>query len=215
MINLDISDDIWTVSLDRGDKANALNTEMLSKLCEITGDAHKARALILTAKGRVFSSGADLDEVHDGGLATSPLWEKLSGQIASLPCFTIAALNGTVAGGAIGMVLACDVRIASSHAKIFYPVMKLGVLPQPSDPVRMRALIGPARSKMLFMGGQKLTAQEAYAFGLFDRLCPAEALADVTAELTEHLRAATTDHAASIKALCGTTSAPAKTGTLN
>ena len=71
MINLDISDDIWTVSLDRGDKANALNTEMLSKLCEITGDAHKARALILTAKGKVFSAGADLDEVHHGGLATS------------------------------------------------------------------------------------------------------------------------------------------------
>ena len=69
------------------------------------------------------------------------MWERLSGAIASLPCLTIAALNGTLAGGAMGMVLACDLRIAVPGAKFFYPVMKLGFLPQPSDPKRLAALV--------------------------------------------------------------------------
>ena len=72
------------------------------------------------------------------GLATSDVWERLSGAIAALPCLTVAALNGTLAGGANGMALACDLRIAVPSAKFFYPVMKLGFLPQPSDPARWR-----------------------------------------------------------------------------
>ena len=109
----------------------------------IAQDAREARALILTGRGRVFSAGADLGAAR-AGLATSPLWEELSAAIADLPCMTVAALNGTLAGGAFGMALACDLRIAVPEAKFFYPVMKLGFLPQPSDPGRLAALVGPA-----------------------------------------------------------------------
>ena len=55
----------------------------------------------------------------------------------------------------MGMALACDMRIAVASAKFFYPVMKLGYLPQPSDPMRMRNLIGPARAKMIQWVGKK------------------------------------------------------------
>jgi hypothetical protein len=119
------------------------------------------RALILTGAGeKVFSAGADLEEAH-AGLATAPVWEEVSGNLAALECLTIAALNGTLAGGAFGMALACDIRIAVPNARFFYPVAKLGFLPQPSDPGRMRALMGPARTKLLLLGGQKFTADEA------------------------------------------------------
>ena len=192
---------LWTVTINRPDKANSLTKAMLEELTEIALAAQDARALVITGVGKVFSAGADLDEAR-AGLATDGVWERLSGAIADLPCLTIAALNGTLAGGAMGMALACDMRIAVPHAKFFYPVMKLGFLPQPSDPKRMSALIGPARTKLVLMGGQKITAQEAYAFGLVDRILEAEALLPTARDLAEHVLAADPALAADIKALC-------------
>ncbi|MEO1733303.1 MAG: enoyl-CoA hydratase/isomerase family protein, partial [Pseudomonadota bacterium] len=168
---------VLTVTLNRPDKANSLTREMLENLVEITAGAATARALILTGAGKVFSAGADLDEAR-AGLATSDVWERLSANIAGLPALTIAALNGTLAGGAMGMALACDLRLAVPNAKFFYPVMKLGFLPQPSDPARMRALIGPARTKLILMGGQKIDAPTAFQFGLVDQVVPRDDLLD-------------------------------------
>lgn len=169
MIDLRKEDGLWVVTINNPEKANALTGAMLNELVGIAEAATSARALILTGAGKVFSAGADLDEAR-AGLATSDVWERLSGAIAALPCLTIAALNGTLAGGANGMALACDLRIAVPTAKFFYPVMKLGFLPQPSDPKRLAALVGPARTKLILMAGQRITAQEAYDFGLVDRI---------------------------------------------
>jgi enoyl-CoA hydratase/carnithine racemase len=174
---------------------------MLTELAEIAESADEARALILTGTGKVFSAGADLDEAR-AGLAVSDIWERLSGAIASLPCLTIAALNGTLAGGAMGMALACDIRIAVPTAKFFYPVMKLGFLPQPSDPKRMSALIGPARTKLILMGGQKIAAQEALDFGVVERLIESEELMKHALDHCVDTVAADPKIAQGIKALC-------------
>lgn len=204
MIQLEKKDGLWRVTIARPDKANSLTRAMLTELADIAGAAanEDVRAFVLTGEGTVFSAGADLDEAR-AGLATDPVWERLSGAIASLPCLTIAALNGTVAGGSFGMVLACDLRVAVPGAKFFYPVMKLGFLPQPSDPGRMAALIGPARAKMILMAGQKIGAEEALAWGLVDRIAAPDALGDTVAELTAAVRAAHSDHVAGIKRLFG------------
>ncbi|WP_282021976.1 enoyl-CoA hydratase/isomerase family protein [Ruegeria faecimaris] len=201
MIELNNADGLWTVTLNNPGKANALTGAMLTELSEIAEAATDASALILTGAGKVFSAGADLEEAR-AGLATSDLWERLSGAIAALPCLTVAALNGTLAGGANGMVLACDIRIAVPTAKFFYPVMKLGFLPQPSDPVRMAALIGPARTKMILMAGQKITADEAYAFGLVDRVVAPDALMQTARDLVADSLAADPEIAAGIARLC-------------
>ncbi|WP_170763420.1 enoyl-CoA hydratase-related protein [Ruegeria lacuscaerulensis] len=201
MIELTKADGLWTVTLNNPTKANALTGAMLTELAEIAEDATEARALILSGTGKVFSAGADLDEAR-AGLATSDVWERLSGAIAALPCLTVAALNGTLAGGANGMVLACDIRIAVPQAKFFYPVMKLGFLPQPSDPLRMAALIGPARTKMVLMAGQKITAEEAYTFGLVDRVVEPEVLMQVARELVADSLAADPQIAAGIARMC-------------
>ena len=174
---------------------------MLTELAEIAESASEARAVILTGEGKVFSAGADLDEAR-AGLAISGIWERLSAAIADLPCITIAALNGTLAGGAMGMALACDIRIAVPSAKFFYPVMKLGFLPQPSDPKRMSVLIGPARTKLIFMGGQKITAQEALDFGLVERLVLPDELRAMALALCSDTVAADPKIAQGIKALC-------------
>lgn len=202
MIGLEQDGGLWTVTLNRPDKANSLTPEMLERLVEIAEGAGEARALILTGAGKVFSAGADL-EAAKAGLATSPLWERLSAAIAALPGLTITALNGTLAGGAMGMALACDLRIAVPGAKFFYPVMKLGFLPQPSDPGRMAALIGPARTRLVLMAGQKLSAEEALAFGLIDRIVEPEALRETARALAADTCAARAEVALAIGRLCG------------
>ncbi len=201
MIELDQQDEIWTVTLNRPDKANALTEDMLRELCEIMERAGEARAVILTGCGKIFSAGADLEAAR-AGLAVSDLWERLSGAIARLPGLSIAALNGTLAGGAMGMALACDIRIAVPTAKFFYPVMKLGFLPQPSDPARMAELIGPARTKLILMGGQKIAAEEALAFGLIDRLVAPDSLLDTARDLCADTVDAPAHIAQGIKAMC-------------
>lgn len=201
MIELQKDADIWTVTINRPDKANSLTHAMLTELAEIMESASTARAVILTGQGKVFSAGADLEEAV-AGLATSDVWERLSGAIAALPGLSIAALNGTLAGGAMGMVLACDLRIAVPRAKFFYPVMKLGFLPQPSDPKRMAALIGPSRTKLILMGGQKIDATEALAFGLIDRIVEGSEMLDHASDLCALTVAAKPDIAAEIKRMC-------------
>ncbi|MBE0414325.1 enoyl-CoA hydratase/isomerase family protein [Yoonia sp.] len=200
MISLKRDTALWTVTIDRPEKAGALTRDMLVQLAEIAEAATEAKALILTGTGKVFSAGADLDAAR-AGLATDPVWERLSGAIAALPCLTIAALNGTLAGGAFGMVLACDLRIAVPGAKFFYPVMKLGFLPQPSDPLRMAALIGPARTKMILMGGQKITAEQALGWGLIDEIVAPDALHDRATALAQDALQADLTHIAGIKRL--------------
>lgn len=203
MIALAREDGLWTVTLDRPEKANALTEAMLSELADIAEAARgQARALILTGAGKVFSAGADLDAAR-AGLATSPLWERLSGALATLPCLTVAALNGTVAGGALGMVLACDLRIAAAGAGAFYPVMRLGFRPQPSDPARLAALIGPSRAKMILLAGAKVTPDEALAWGLFDRVVLRETLIENARALVADSLGANADHANALKAMCG------------
>ncbi len=200
MIQITREDDLWIVTLDRPDKANALNADMLAELVGIFKIAAAAKAVILTGNGRVFSAGADLDAVA-GGLATSPLWEELSAAIAALPGLTIAALNGTLAGGAFGMALACDMRIAVPEAKFFYPVMKLGYMPQPSDPKRLRALVGPARAKLILMASHKLTADEALDAGLVDGVFERDALMSTARDLCAAVLGADHVHISAIKAL--------------
>ena len=189
------------LTLDRPDKANSLTRAMMTDMvAQLEDAATRATAIILTGAGRVFSAGADLDEAR-AGLATDPIWEHLSGTIARLPCLTIAALNGTLAGGAFGMALACDIRLAVPGAKFFYPVMKLGFLPQPSDPARMAALIGPGRAKLILMSGAKIEAPEALNWGLIDRLSTPETLLADARALAADPCAAPPGHVGRIKAM--------------
>ncbi|MBC7164033.1 MAG: enoyl-CoA hydratase/isomerase family protein [Roseovarius sp.] len=208
MIRLVREDGLWIATLDRPDKANALNEAMLRDLAEIAeAAAVEARALIVTGTGKVFSAGADLGAVR-AGLATSPLWERLSGAIAALPCLTVAALNGTVAGGATGMVLACDLRVAARGAMAFYPVMRLGFRPQPGDVRRLVALVGPARARMILLAGAKVSTDEALAWGLFDRIVPRDEVVEAARALCADSLAAGRDHATALKAMCIDASLP-------
>lgn len=177
MIRVEEDGALSVITLNRADKANALTEEMLEALCVAVQESRDQKVVVLTGTGKVFCAGADLEAAR-AGLATSPLWERLSGAVARFGGLSIAALNGTCAGGAMGMVLACDLRVCVPGATFFYPVMKLGFLPQPSDPKRLAALVGPGRARMILMAGQKIAADEAMTWGLVDRITEGDVVAD-------------------------------------
>jgi len=200
MISVQTAGDCCTLTLARPDKANALTEAMLEALALAATEAatNGAKVLILTGEGRVFSAGADLDGMK-AGLGLSPAWEAASAAIAAFPGLSIAALNGTLAGGAMGVALACDLRIAVPSANFFYPVMRLGYRPQPSDPGRLAALVGPARAKMILLAAQKIDAETALSWGLIDRICAPEALTDTAMSLAEAALAADPVHVRTLK----------------
>lgn len=203
MIESSIEGTRCVITLNRPEKANAVTAEMLDLLERRVGEAEGAGipVLILTGAGKVFSAGADLDAAR-AGLTTNAVWERLSTRIARYPGLTIAALNGTCAGGSLGMMLACDLRVAVDTAKIFYPVLKNGFLPQPSDPRRLAQLCGLSRAKMILLGGQKIDAATALSWGLFDRLTTPERLMDDVREMSADAANAEPGLLAQIKALC-------------
>ncbi|MEM1274249.1 MAG: enoyl-CoA hydratase/isomerase family protein [Pseudomonadota bacterium] len=202
MIELRRDDGFWTATINRPEKANSLTSVMLTELADIAEDAQDhAQVLAITGGGhKVFSAGADLDEARNG-LATDPVWERLSSTLAQLDLLTIAALNGTLAGGAFGMALACDLRVAVPTAEFFYPVAKLGLLPQPSDPQRLRNLVGPARARLILMAGARLSAEEAWQFGLVDRIVAADELPLAVQALAGPALSAKPGHISKIKAM--------------
>jgi enoyl-CoA hydratase/carnithine racemase len=203
MIEISWIEEDVTITLNRPQKANSLTQEMLEQLIEGCHVAQGARSVVFTGAGTVFSAGADLDQAR-AGLATSPLWEDLSSAVAALRGLSIAAINGTVAGGAFGMVLACDLRISVPDARFFYPVMKHGFLPQPSDPKRMANLIGPSRTKLVFLAGHKLSAETALDYGLVDRLVPLDGLMAQVEILRSDVNSAALETVFGIKAMCPT-----------
>lgn len=201
MIRVDRQGRLVTLTLDRPDKANALTREMLDDLgAALPALAGQADALILTGAGTVFSAGADLDQAR-AGLAVDPVWDRVTGALAAFPGLTIAALNGTLAGGAFGLALACQIRLGVPGARFFYPVMRLGFLPQPADPGRLAALVGPGRAALILGAGARIGADEALAWGLIDRLVAPEGLMDAARALATDALEAPAGHAGRIAAM--------------
>ena len=152
---------LGTITINRMEKANALSrvmVEKFSKILDTVASDIDMRVLVITGAGdRVFCAGADLSELasetntRSNAEAFDEVWDGLTEKISALPFLTIAALNGTCAGGGLSLALSCDIRIATENAHLFYPALRNGVVPAAADLRRFHALIGPSKTKMLMM----------------------------------------------------------------
>lgn len=175
MIESALADGVATVRLASPATANALSP---AAYAELTGAVARwqqpdsgARVLVLTGQGRVFSAGADLDllGVTDAAAlerqildALLPLQRVL--HEGRLP--TIAAVNGAVVGGAVGLALWCDVVVATASASFSLPFAKLGLIADTGLTTLLPRLVGEARARAWLMGGADIGAREAASTGM-------------------------------------------------
>lgn len=177
---------IAVLMLDRPEKLNAINFEMLDDLRtllqEIRAD-EQVRVVLLTGAGRYFSAGADLGILS----ALDPIefrlnqrnrWNRVFNDLEEIEKLTIAALNGPAVGGGVELALCCDLRYAVDGATLRLPQIDFGLLPDAGATVRLARLMGLARCKEFILTGDPLSAAEACGLGLVNRVFPAETFAD-------------------------------------
>ena len=202
----DKKDKIWTIGLNRPDKANMLNIEMLQILKAHFAAATQEpalRALILTGTGeRVFCSGAEPSEAKRQARIQEVLWNEVGEALNALPLVTVALINGHCIGRAMTLMLACDLRVGIPQARFSYPSLHDGTLPGLQDMERLRALIGPSRTSALLLGGQRIHGDRALDWGLVDYIVERPALANFGKTLTLLATQSDADHLAEIKRLC-------------
>lgn len=174
---------ICTVKINNPESMNALNSTILSELNaafdEIASDS-SISVVIITGEGRAFVAGADIAQMSTmnatEGKAFGVQGSAVFRKIEKLDKPVIAAINGFALGGGCELALACDIRIASSKAKIGQPETGLGITPGFSGTQRLPRLIGEGRAKELIYTAKPVKADEALAMGLVNKVVEPEAL---------------------------------------
>lgn len=189
-------DGVARITLNRPDRLNAIDLDMLGALIEVldraAGEANNVRCLVLAGHGRAFCAGAD----QAGMVPRSPEeWERIVDRyldpvrlIATMDRPVIAKLHGDAIGGGLGLALASDFRIAAAGARLCAPFVKLGLAGcDMSVGYFLPRLVGLGRATELMMSGRLVGAEEAERIGLVTRVVPADELDSAVEELAQGL----------------------------
>ncbi len=189
-LTVDVADHIATVTVNRPDKLNALNGRVLEELDGVftaIATDRTVRAVIVTGAGRAFVAGADIAEIAANDVAglerLSAAGQAIFNRIERLSKPVIAAVNGFALGGGCELALACHFRVASEHAKLGLPEVKLGLIPGYGGTQRLPRLIGKSRALQLILTGEQVDAAEAHRIGLVDVVATAATLHEVARSL--------------------------------
>ncbi len=172
---------VATVTLNRPDKLNAFNDEMLGALGQILkqlGADDEVRCVVLTGAGRGFSAGQDLGSVRDrathGGMSfrahLEQAYNPLIARLRSMEKPVVAAVNGVAAGAGASLALACDLRIAAASASFIQAFVGVGLIPDSGSTWALTRILGFSRAFELASSGRKVPAPEALALGLVNRV---------------------------------------------
>lgn len=178
---LEISDSIATVTINRPQSLNALNSDVLQELecvfCELEGDS-SVKVVILTGAGeKAFVAGADIKEMAEltacQGHAFARQGQQVLLAIEKMSKPVIAAVNGFALGGGLELALACDFIYASEKARFGFPEVTLGVIPGFGGTQNLARLIGKSRANELIFTGKMIDAPKAWSWGIVNEICPA------------------------------------------
>jgi enoyl-CoA hydratase len=191
----EVREGIGFITLNRPKALNALNTALLTELGLLLDEIavnEEVKAVIITGSGeKAFAAGADISEMQP---MTAMEGRKFSAngmnaitKLETIPQPTIAAVNGFALGGGCEVVLACDIRVASTKAKFGQPEVNLGVTPGFGATQRLPRLVGAGIAKELLLTGDVIGADRAYEIGLVNHVVQPEELMDKALEIANKI----------------------------
>lgn len=191
-----IEEGIYTITVNRPDKLNALNKEVMNDLEKAMNEVEandEIKVVILTGSGsKGFVAGADISE-FDGlsggeGMDLARRGQEIFFKIENCSKPVIAAVNGFALGGGCELAMACHFRIASENAKFGQPEVNLGLIPGYGGTQRLVQLIGKGRAMELLMTGNMIDAATAERYGLVNHVVPLENLMARTREIATTIK---------------------------
>ena len=195
-LNVAVNDRIARITLTRPEVRNAFNDEVIQQLkaaFESVGENSDVRAVVLAAEGPAFCAGADLnwmrrmaDYTRDENLADAGQLAAMLKAIYECPKPTIAAVQGDVFAGGMGLVAACDMAVSVRTATYCLSEVKLGLIPATISPYVIRAM-GARAAHRYFLTAERFSAQEAHRIGFVHELVDADALEAKVNELAQVL----------------------------
>ncbi|KAF6258887.1 ClpP/crotonase-like domain-containing protein [Scenedesmus sp. NREL 46B-D3] len=191
---------VRVLHLNNPESLNSLTTNMAAEftkeLQQLRADS-TMRALIVTGRGRAFSAGGDFSFIEERMAASVQDNQQVLGSfyctflaLRSLPVVTIAAINGPAVGGGLGFALACDMRLASTNAKLSANFVKLGITPGMGSTCMLPAATNHQVACRLLLTGDLITAQEAKELGLVLEVHPPDQLLAAAQALAGRVAAA-------------------------
>jgi enoyl-CoA hydratase len=190
----DLQDGIYTITINRPDKLNALNKDVIEELGAAIDEVYKnpeIRSAIITGAGeKAFVAGADISEFtgldKDAGAELAYKGQKnVFDKIENASKPIVAAVNGFALGGGCELAMACHFRLASANAKFGQPEVNLGLIPGYGGTQRLTQLVGKGKAMELMMSADMVGADEAKALGLVNHVFP---LADLLPKAKEILQ---------------------------
>lgn len=188
-----VEDKVLLLTLNRPDKLNALSPAMIAALHDALLAAvedPEVGAVVLTGAGRGFCAGGDVSAM--AAAAEMTLEERLDRQrrgqelsrlLYTIPKVTIAAVNGAAAGAGLGIAMSCDLRLASDKAKFTTAFAKVGFGGDYGTSWQLTRLVGQSKAKELFFLSEVITAEEAHAIHLVNKVLPAEGFLESALEI--------------------------------
>ena len=196
-VNYNVDDrNIAYITLNRADKHNAFNDEMIATLTELfirAGKDQQVRAVVLKGEGKSFSAGADLswmkrmanytqEQNHADAMALATMLHTLY----TLPKPTIARVHGAAFGGAVGLVACCDIAIGSKLSKFCLSEVKIGLIPATIGPYVIEAM-GERVCRRYFQTAEVFSARRARRLGLLSEAVPEDALDSTIEDIINHI----------------------------
>src|SRR5258708_3721655 len=187
---------IATITLSRSEVHNAFNSQLVEELRSAFTELSTNEGLhgvILTGAGASFSAGADLNSMKSASnlsteqnLNDALRLADLLHSINEFPCAVLARVNGTAMGGGVGLISVCDIAIAAEGARFAFSEVKLGIAPAIISPFVVRK-IGETNARVLFVTGERFSANRAHQIGLVHAVVPNEQLDDCVQKAVNEL----------------------------
>ncbi len=194
LVRTDLTDGIFVITLNHP-KANALSLEMVKLLLAAFKEAvqqRRARVVLIRAEGNDFSAGQDIYEMLQAEDVSyrkhmQETYNPLILQIRRLDLPVLAEIQGTVAGAALGLVLACDMRIASEEARFLVGFLGIGLAPDSAVSLFLPTLVGLGRATEAAYSNAAISAQQALSWGMVNCVVPIHTLPKSALEMAKAL----------------------------